>query len=195
VKLLRESLSLIDFKDIDLQTIHSIVFDFDGVFTNNKVWVDQNGREVVCCDRSDGLGLNLLKGYKNQIKWDVNIFTLSTETNPVVSVRMKKLGINCYQGITNKLDFLLTHFSARFSNEKTPFKGLIYVGNDLNDLPVMRLAQYSIAPIDAHSMIKDIASCVLPEKGGEGFVRNFVEKLINLENLSKEKIDELIFNC
>ena len=46
MKLLRESLSLIDFKDIDLQTIHSIVFDFDGVFTNNKVWVDQNGREV-----------------------------------------------------------------------------------------------------------------------------------------------------
>ena len=66
-----------------LKTVKLLVFDFDGVFTNNKVILDENGIEHVICDRADGLGLNMLK------KADLDVIILSTETNKVVSSRAK----------------------------------------------------------------------------------------------------------
>ncbi len=51
-----------------LETIHTVVFDFDGVFTDNKVWVDQDGRESVRCDRADGLALDLVPAFQRQGK-------------------------------------------------------------------------------------------------------------------------------
>ena len=83
-----------------LKTVKLLVFDFDGVFTNNKVILDENGIEHVICDRADGLGLNMLK------KADLDVIILSTETNKVVSSRAKKLKIESFQSINQKLDFL-----------------------------------------------------------------------------------------
>jgi YrbI family 3-deoxy-D-manno-octulosonate 8-phosphate phosphatase len=192
---LKESLSLIDLIKIDLHKIHTIIFDFDGVFTDNKVWIDQNGLEMICCSREDGLGIKMLKNYKKQIKWDGNFLVLSTEKNSVVSKRMDKLGILCFQGIPNKLKFIREKLITQFSSDKEIFSGLIYLGNDLNDLSVMKLAKYSFAPIDAHPIVKKYATFVLPQKGGQGFVRAFIEGLININILTEEKIDELISNC
>jgi len=186
---------LTDLSKINLHKIHTIIFDFDGVFTDNRVWVNENGSEMVCCSREDGLGISMLKNYKKQIEWDGNFFTLSTEKNSVVSKRMKKLGIECYQGVSDKAKFICDYLTNQFPTNDNIFEGLIYLGNDLNDLSIMKLAKYSVAPADAHPVIKKNATFVLSQMGGQGFVRAFIENIINLNNLSEEKIDELIFNC
>ena len=64
--------------------IHTIIFDFDGVFTDNKVFLSQDGQEIVQCDRSDGLAFDILRAFKKQYNWEIRYFVLSTETNKVV---------------------------------------------------------------------------------------------------------------
>lgn len=176
----------------ELKNIHTIVFDFDGVFTNNKVWVDEDGKETVRCDRSDGLGFDLLRNFINHNKCPVEIFILSKEKNKVVSQRAKKLKIACHQGVSDKLKYLNQLLSKRFPNNKNYFAGLIYLGNDLNDFSVMDCAGFAVAPSDAHSKIIEIADIVYKERGGDGFVRAFIEDLLGIKKLSKERIYELI---
>ena len=175
-----------------LGDVHSLVFDFDGVFTDNKVWVDQDGRESVRCDRGDGLAFDLLRTYERRGKIAVEYFVLSKETNPVVLARCKKLKIECRQSVGDKLTYLDAHFARRLPHETNPYSGLIYLGNDLNDLPIMRRAGWSVAPRDAHPRVLEVAKLVLPQRGGEGFVRAFVEIWLGIQRLTVEQIDELV---
>lgn len=149
--------------DIDL-----IVFDFDGVFTDNKVYTSQDGSEMVQCDRRDGLGLDLLR------KEGYAMFILSTETNPVVEARAKKIGLKSVFGCGNKLNFLQTYMKE---HEIDPSK-TIYVGNDINDLEAMQFVGFPVAPNDAHPDILRIASLVLRADGGDGAVRELCEIIL-----------------
>ena len=88
---------------MDLSNIKLIVYDFDGVMTDNKVYVDQKGNETVRINRADGLGVAEIK------KLGIAQLIISTEKNPVVSVRASKIGIPCLQGINNKKDALLDY--------------------------------------------------------------------------------------
>jgi len=177
----------------ELSAVHTIVYDFDGVFTDNKVYLNKEGDEWVCCNRSDGLGFNILKSY--QLKHDLQFhqMILSKEKNPVVLARAKKLEIDCHHGISNKKQYL-----EKYLKDKVPdndlFSGLVYLGNDLNDLPMIKSAGFSVAPNDAHDIVKNSASVVLKTVGGQGFIRDFIEYLINLHDMSPEEIDELICN-
>ena len=128
--------------------VHTIVFDFDGVFTDNKVWVDQNGVESVRCDRGDGLGFDLLRAFIKANNWALNYFILSKEKNPVVSVRAEKIQIDCVQSMSNKADYLANYLDKN----NLSAEGLVYLGNDLNDLPAMLNAGFSVAPSDAHAV-------------------------------------------
>jgi len=170
---------------LDWKSIHTIVFDFDGVFTDNKVWVDQDGRESVCCDRADGLAFDMLRQFVILRNWKLEYFILSKEKNAVVLSRARKLQVSCAQGVSNKVDYLKAYLTE---NQKSP-QGLVYVGNDLNDLAAMQLSGFSIAPSDAHPLIRRQANLVLQQKGGEGFVRAFVEKLLGIEQMP---IDEVL---
>ena len=172
----------------DWREIHTIVFDFDGVFTDNKVWVGQNGVESVRCDRGDGLGFDLLRAFVKANSWALNYFILSKEKNPVVSVRAEKLQIDCVQSISDKVDYLTNYLDENYLRAE----GLVYLGNDLNDLKAMRMAGFSVAPSDAHVIILDQADLVLSQKGGNGFVRAFIELFIGLEKMSVEEISEII---
>jgi len=71
---------------------------------------------------------------------------------------------------------------------------MIYLGNDLNDLPIISCAGFSVVPSDAHSMVKSAASVILPQKGGHSFVRSFIENFLNIDKLTTGEINELIFN-
>ena len=167
--------------------VHTIVFDFDGVFTDNKVWVDQNGVESVRCDRGDGLGFDLLRTFIKANNWSLNYFILSKEKNPVVSVRAEKLQIDCIQSMSDKADYLANYLGEN----NLSAEGLVYLGNDLNDLAAMQIAGFSVAPSDAHTVIVNQAGLVLSQKGGDGFVRAFIELLIGLEGMSAEEVAEL----
>ena len=150
-----------------LSHVQLIFFDFDGVFTDNAVYVDQNGVESVRCSRGDGLGVSLLR------RCSVPMYILSTESNPVVSARAQKLGIKAFQSCGNKKDFLIDFFSK---SEFSP-KNMAYVGNDLNDFEAMLFAGCSVCPADAHPRIVEIADIQLTRAGGHGAVREFCEML------------------
>ena len=172
--------------------ISTIIFDFDGVFTDNKVFVDQNGTEFVRCDRSDGLGIDLLKKFKEKMNWELDYFIVSTEKNKVVTERASKLKIECYQNVNNKREFISNLLKNKFNKSKSSKKGTVYLGNDLNDLNVIDIVEYFIAPMNAHPIIKKNADFIIKVNGGEGFVRNFIEKILILNEFDKSGLKDLI---
>jgi len=165
----------------DIKSIHTIVFDFDGVFTDNCVYVDQNGNESVKCNRGDGLGINMLNSYIIQNSLDIDYFILSKEQSDVVMKRASKLKLRCEHGIDDKYSYLMKYLRNRFPNKtiKDSATGIIYLGNDINDYEAMSLVGTSVAPIDAHPSIQKISNVVLPKAGGDQFVRHFIEILID----------------
>ncbi|NVK18608.1 MAG: HAD hydrolase family protein [Methylocystaceae bacterium] len=179
----------------ELASIHTIAFDFDGIFTDNKVWVKEDGSESVRCDRGDGLAFDFVRYFQKQGKLTKDIMILSKETNAVVQQRAKKLKIICQNATDNKLDFMDNYLKNKKLSQADHWEGFIYIGNDLNDLPLMRKASYGVAPSDAHDKILEIADLVLHERGGEGFVRAFVEKLLRINTMTDRELDELISNC
>lgn len=175
-----------------LASIHTVVFDFDGVFTDNKVWVSEDGHESVRCDRGDGLAFDLARSWTRRGGRTVAFVILSKEANKVVTARARKLGLECHQGVRDKLEYLRQMLATRFPGEGDPLSGVAYVGNDLNDLPVMRRVGLAVAPCDAHPRVLEAAHLVLARRGGEGCVREFIERLLELDTLSSEEMDELV---
>lgn len=176
-----------------LPAIHTVAFDFDGVFTDNRVWVDQDGRESVRCDRGDGLGFDLVRAFQRRGELHAEFFILSKEANPVVLRRAQKLKLDCHHGVGDKLTFMRERLAARMPGSPDPLSGVVYLGNDLNDLPLMR--RVGLAPADAHPFVRRSADLVLAQRGGAGCVRAFVERLLNIDQLSAEEIDELVSDC
>lgn len=178
----------------NLDTVHTVAFDFDGVFTDNKVWTDDQGRESVRCDRADGLAFDMLRSAQLRGLLDAEIFIVSSEENPVVSHRAQKLQIDCYQGVGDKLEFVRQHLFERFPTDPDPFAGLIFLGNDLNDLALMEAAGFSVAPSDGHERVLKVATLVLDRPGGDGFIRKFVECMLTIDQLALDEIDEFVSN-
>ena len=142
-----------------------IVYDFDGVMTDNKVFVDQKGNEQVQVSRADGLAVAGIK------KLGIQQVIISTEKNPVVSIRANKLGIICLQGVENKKNVLTSYC------QKTDIdlKEVVFVGNDINDIDAMEIVGKRYCPADAHESVKTISDKVLNSKGGDGVVRELFD--------------------
>ena len=179
---------------LKLNLFHTIVFDFDGVFTDNFVFVNQDGIESVRVSRGDGYAIDLLRKFSRVHNVRLSILILSTETNSVVSARAKKMNLRCVSGKSDKLEALEGLFESERPNDNDPFSGLIYFGNDLNDFPIFRRAGVSFAPSDAHEKIKELADFVLNSPGGHGFVREGVEFLLGIEAMSTGELSEFISN-
>ncbi|MFC1813507.1 cytidylyltransferase domain-containing protein [Thermodesulfobacteriota bacterium] len=145
--------------------ISALVLDFDGVFTDNKVLVIEDGREAVVCDRSDGMGLSRLKDLK------IPIFVLSSEKNPVVRARCNKLGINYIQGVDDKLS-TLKHW---LKEQGLDADHVVYVGNDLNDLSCLQEVGCGVAVYDACPEVLKVAKIILSSCGGQGAIRELTE--------------------
>jgi 3-deoxy-D-manno-octulosonate 8-phosphate phosphatase (KDO 8-P phosphatase) len=156
---------------MNINNIDAFVFDFDGVLTNNLVYLNQEGVESVVCSRADGLAFDVLRKLKKPT------FILSTEKNSVVTMRAKKLKIQALQGIKNKADAL----SSLSESKGYDLGRILYVGNDLNDFNVMKICGYSVCPIDSHIKIKELSNIVLNTRGGEGVVRELLEEIFNLD--------------
>ena len=124
--------------------IKYIFYDFDGVMTDNKLYVDQDGREMVQVNRADGLGVAEIK------KLGIKQIIISTEENSVVSARARKLKIPCLQGIKNKKITLMDYCKSNDIDHEN----VAYVGNDINDLEAMKMVSISLCPFDAHIKIK-----------------------------------------
>ena len=149
--------------------IDLLILDFDGVLTDNRVYVMQDGREAVACHRGDGWGINLLQNS------GLEIIILSTETNTVVSARAKKLGIECRQGCPDKAEAAQKIIESRHLDPER----VMYVGNDTNDARAMALVGHPVAPADAHPEIVKIATIVTAANGGHGVVRELADLLLS----------------
>ena len=152
-----------------LIALRAIVFDFDGVFTDNTVRIDQNGIESVTCWRSDGLGLKRIG--------DLNVKTLilSTEENPVVTVRANKLKTECIQGVSDKALAL----RAWASKNNLELGHVAYVGNDINDVSAFKVVGVPIAVADACPEVFPHVLHRTVNPGGHGAVREICDLIFH----------------
>ncbi len=151
-------------KQVDL-----VVFDFDGVMTDDRVWVDQDGHEAVAANRRDGMGIAALH------KAGIAMVVLSTEPNPVVSARCRKLELPVIQGLSDKSTALQLLLRERQLNPSN----VIYLGNDVNDLPCFPLVGCAIVVADAHPDVILHADIILSHPGGHGAVRELCDRIIH----------------
>jgi YrbI family 3-deoxy-D-manno-octulosonate 8-phosphate phosphatase len=160
--------------ELSIDSLQAVIMDFDGVLTNNLVYVSQEGLEMVRCSRSDGIAIESLHAL------DIKAFVVSTEKNNVVKERAKKLKIKALTGISDKSS-ALKELSIK---EKFDLSKVIYVGNDLNDYKAMKLCGFSACPSDSHVLIKEIVTYTLSRKGGSGVIRELVEEILDINILT-----------
>ncbi len=145
----------------------ALVMDFDGVFTDDRVWVNQEGVEAVACNRGDGLSLSLLR------ETGLPMVVISTEVNPVVAARCGKLNLPCLQGIGKKLPVMLEWLA----DHGLDLADTVYLGNDVNDLTCLGAVGYPVVVGDAHRDVRSAGRVVLAGRGGHGAVRELCDLL------------------
>jgi YrbI family 3-deoxy-D-manno-octulosonate 8-phosphate phosphatase len=148
-----------------------VVTDFDGVMTDNRVHVNQDGQEAVVCNRGDGWGISLLKDA------GIAVACISTEENPVVRARCEKLGIPYWQGERDKLSVL----QAFLKQQGIEPQHCLYVGNDTNDAGCLDFAGIAVVPRDAASVVTRLADWQTEVAGGEGVLREIASLILQEE--------------
>ncbi len=152
-----------------LSTVRLVAFDFDGVFTDNTVSVSQDGVESVRCWRSDGIGLERLRGS------GVSVIIISTETNPVVATRANKLKVPFKQGVKDKAEAILA--TCRDLNID-PLQTM-FVGNDINDIPAFKTIGIPVGVADSYPEIYPFIRFRTKRPGGMGAVREICDLILN----------------
>lgn len=161
-----------------LSTVRLIAFDFDGVFTDNTVYVSQDGVETVRCWRSDGLGLAKLGSV------GVLAFIISTEANPVVAARAQKFKLPCKQGVEDKaVQILAICNELQIDPQQTMF-----VGNDVNDIPAFQSIGIPVGVADAYPEIYPYILYRTQKPGGFGAVREICDLVFNARSVGKNGI-------
>jgi 3-deoxy-D-manno-octulosonate 8-phosphate phosphatase (KDO 8-P phosphatase) len=148
-----------------LERVRFAVFDFDGVFTDNRVWVNERGEEILAFSRSDGLGLRRLD------EAGVAYLILSMEQNAIVAARAQKLGAECVTGVGDKRNVL----ESRAARAGVSLEQTAYVGNDINDAECLRAVGLPVVPADAWPEVASLARWRLTRNGGDGCVREFCD--------------------
>lgn len=151
--------------------VDAVVLDFDGTQTDDRVLVDSEGRELVSVHRGDGLGIAALR------RAGMPLLILSTEENPVVAARARKLRIPVLHGVDRK-DLALKQWceEAGIAPER-----VLYAGNDVNDLPCFHLVGWPVAVASAHDVVRSAARAVTSAPGGAGAVREIASWLLGKE--------------
>lgn len=144
-----------------------IIYDFDGVMTDNRVLVFEDGKEAVFVNRSDGLAIKTIK------EMGIAQMIISTETNAVVKARARKLKIPLVQSVDNKRKVVEDYLKKNNIDRRR----VAFLGNDINDKEVMESVGWPVASSDAHKEIIKIAKVLLKSKGGCGVVREFLDRL------------------
>lgn len=150
--------------DIDL-----LVFDFDGVLTDNRVMVSSDGIESVICNRGDGWGFDILRATS------LKMAIVSTEANPVVRIRATKLKLPVLHGIADKGEAVRT----LAQQHGVALERVAFVGNDTNDLPALTIVGWPMCPRDAHRDVHAVARWRIGCDGGAGVVRALADTLLH----------------
>lgn len=147
---------------MNFKNIKCLAYDFDGVMTDNRALIDVDGKEHIFVNRSDGLAVSLFR------QMGIRQVIISTEKYPVANARAKKLGIDIMLGVQDKGE-ALDKYCLENSIE---LEHVLYIGNDINDLPAMRKAGMRGGPKDAEPEVLAIADWISDRNGGDGVVRD-----------------------
>ena len=153
---------------VDFSLVKALVMDFDGVLTDDRVLVFEDGREAILANRGDGLGLGRLRAT------GLPLLILSKEVNPVVSARGRKLNIEVIQGQDDKL----TTLTAWLAKQGVLVTQTAYIGNDINDLACLQAVGIPVAPADARPEVKAVARYITAKPGGFGAVRELCDLIL-----------------
>ena len=150
--------------------IKLVILDFDGVVTDNLVWTDQDGREMVAASRSDSMHIAELR------RRGIEVMILSSEPNPVVVTRAKKMGVEAIHGVGIQDKGRVMR--EVLEQKKVKAENIVYVGNDINDLPCFEIAGWAVAVPDAFPEVQRAADFVLSKPGGRGAVRELCDLIL-----------------
>lgn len=152
------------------EIIKLVVTDFDGVLTDGRVWIDENGKETVAATRSDSMRIRQMR------ELGIDVIILSSEVNPVVSARAKKMNIEAIHGMG--LDEKGEALKKYLAEKKIDASQVVYLGNDFNDLPCFEIAGWSVAVADAYPEVTRAADYVLKTNGGFGALRELCDLIL-----------------
>ena len=152
------------------EKIELVICDFDGVITDNRVWVDQEGVEMVAAYRSDSIRIRELR------ERGIEVMIVSSEPNRVVAARARKMGVEAVHGVGIYKKGLAMRQVLEQKN--VPAENVIYLGNDLNDLPCFEIAGWSVAVADAYPEVLNAADFVLSKAGGHGALRELCDLIL-----------------
>jgi YrbI family 3-deoxy-D-manno-octulosonate 8-phosphate phosphatase len=153
------------------EKIDLIICDFDGVITDNRVWVDLDGHETVAAYRSDSVRVKELR------EIGIEVMILSSEPNRVVEARARKMGVEAVHGVALHEKGLVMR--EILEQKKLKAENVIYIGNDINDLPCFEVAGWSVAVADAFPAVIQAADYVLSKNGGHGALREMCDLILN----------------
>ena len=152
------------------EKIDLVISDFDGVITDNRVWVNEDGMEFVAAYRSDSIGVQLLRAI------GVEVMILSSEPNRVVEARARKMGVEVIHGVGIYDKGRVMREILERKNVKT--ENVVFIGNDVNDLPCFEVAGWSVAVADAYPEVIRAADHILEKPGGHGALRELCNLIL-----------------
>jgi YrbI family 3-deoxy-D-manno-octulosonate 8-phosphate phosphatase len=154
--------------------VDAVVTDFDGVHTDDSVFVDALGTETVRVSRSDGMGVSRLRAA------GIPVLILSTETNKVVAARARKLRVDVRQAVDDKAAAL----RAWAEEHGIPLSRIAYLGNDVNDLSCLEIVGWPVAVPEAHPLVLAASRVILSRSGGAGAVRDLADRVLRARELA-----------
>ena len=162
-----------DFRDFKFNEITHVFTDFDGVLTDNKVYVDDTGREMVRCSRADGIGIQLLQAA------DIEVIILSSEENEVVEKRANKLDVLAVCGLRRP------HQKADEVMKICNPDHAVFIGNDVNDIDALNCVGFPVAVADAHLRVQRLARLITDAHGGNGAFRELAEYILEMKDVEE----------
>jgi N-acylneuraminate cytidylyltransferase len=165
---LAQAIAPLMHQSADAMHVAAVVTDFDGVHTDDTVVTDADGRESVRVSRSDGMGIARLRNA------GIPVLILSSETNPVVSARARKLQVDVRQGVQDKVAALVEWVAA----QGIPLSHVAYIGNDINDLGCLEVVGYPVAVPEAHPLVLAASRVIVSRTGGHGAVRELADRVL-----------------
>ena len=154
--------------------IKLIAMDIDGVLTDGSIFIDSSGRELKKFNVKDGMGIRLLQ------KYNFHVAFISGGSNKVIARRARSLKVKyVFTGKQNKYQ-TLNNLQKKLDIKK---EETAFLGDDINDLTVLPIVALFCCPSDAHPSCIKSANWISKNKGGNGFVREFVDKFLFVHNI------------
>lgn len=153
----------------DFSNVRLVVFDVDGVLTDGRLFISEHGESFKCFHVRDGVGIKMLQQH------GIPVAVISAKQSGSLAKRMSDLSVQFFRpGSHDKMEEL----NRIVSELNIGLKQVLYVGDDMIDLPVLRQVGLSLAPADAYPMVKAEVDWLTESKGGEGVAREVADLVL-----------------